>query len=66
MDIWKSVEGYDYQDDIFGRTGNQAQYNVNVSGGSKQIKYNVSYAHNDEKSIMALIKTTLMQKLMLN
>ena len=52
MDIWKSVEGYDFQDDIFGRTGNQAQYNVNVSGGSKQIKYNVSYAHNDEKSIM--------------
>ena len=52
MDIWKSVEGYDYQDDIFGRTGNQAQYNVNVSGGSKQVKYNVSYAHNDEKSIM--------------
>ncbi|WP_418214550.1 SusC/RagA family TonB-linked outer membrane protein [Bacteroides difficilis] len=52
LDIWKSVEGTDYQDEIFGRTGNQAQYNVNVSGGSKQFKYNVSYAHNDEKSIM--------------
>ncbi len=52
MDIWRSVDGYDYQDEIFGRTGNQTQYNVNVSGGSKQVKYNVSYAHNDEKSIM--------------
>lgn len=52
LDIWKSVEGTDFQDEIFGRTGNQTQYNVNVSGGSKQIKYNVSYAHNDEKSIM--------------
>ena len=52
LDIWKSVEGDDFQDEIFGRTGNQTQYNVNVSGGSKQVKYNVSYAHNDEKSIM--------------
>ena len=52
MDIWKTMEGTDYQDEIFGRTGNQAQYNLNVSGGSKQLKYNISYAHNDEKSIM--------------
>lgn len=52
LDLWKSMPGTDYQDEIFGRTGNQAQYNVNVSGGSKQVKYNVSYAHNDEKSIM--------------
>ena len=52
LDIWKSVEGTDYQDEIFGRTGNQTQYNVNVSGGSKQLKFNVGYAHNDEKSIM--------------
>ena len=52
LDIWKSVEGTDYQDEIFGRTGHQTQYNVNVSGGSKQIKFNVGFAHNDEKSIM--------------
>lgn len=52
MDIWKSVEGYDWQDEIFGRSGNQTQYNANVSGGTKQLKYNVSYSHNDEKSIM--------------
>jgi len=52
LDIWKSVEGTDYQDEVFGRTGVQKQYNVNVSGGSKDIKYNVSFAHNDEKSIM--------------
>ena len=52
LDIWKSVEGTDFQDVIFGRTGQQKQYNVNVSGGTKDIKYNVSFAHNDEKSIM--------------
>lgn len=52
LDIWRSVKGNDYQDEIFGRTGHQTQYNVNVSGGTKEIKFNVSYAHNDEKSIM--------------
>ena len=34
LDIWRSVEGTDFQDEIFGRTGNQTQYNVNVSGGT--------------------------------
>ena len=52
LDIWRSVEGTDFQDEIFGRTGNQAQYNVNISGGTKDVKYSVSYAHNEEKSIM--------------
>lgn len=52
MDIWKSVEGNDWQDELFGRTGFQQQYNTNISGGSKDVKYNISYAHNDENSIM--------------
>lgn len=52
LEIWKSVEGTDYQDEIFGRTGNQTQYNVSVSGGTKEIKYSIGYSHNEEKSIM--------------
>ena len=52
MDIWRSINGTDYQDEMFGRTGNQQQYNINVSGGTKQMTYSVSYAHNEEKSIM--------------
>ena len=52
LDIWKSIEGRDYQDEVFGRTGNQKQYNVNVSGGTKDLKYNIGFSHNDEKSIM--------------
>ncbi len=52
LDIWKSVEGTDYQDEVFGRTGQQKQYNVNVSGGSKEVKFNVGFSHSDEKSIM--------------
>lgn len=52
LDIWRSVAGTDYQDVIFGRSGNQIQYNMNVSGGTKQLTYNVSYSHSDENSIM--------------
>ncbi len=52
LDIWKSVEGNDWQDEIFGNTGLQKQVNASVSGGSKDLKYSVSYAHNDEESIM--------------
>ncbi len=49
---YKNVAGNDFQDAIFGRTGVQKQYNANVSGGSKDFKFNVGISHNDEKSIM--------------
>lgn len=52
LEIYKSVEGANYQDEIFGRTGTQQQYNVSISGGSKQTKYSISYARNEETSIM--------------
>ena len=52
LEIWRSVEGRDYQDELFGRTGNQVQYNANISGGTKDMKYNISYAHSDENAIM--------------
>ena len=52
LDIWKSIQGTDYQDIVFGRTGHQDNYNVNVSGGTKELKFNVGFNHIDEKSIM--------------
>lgn len=52
LEIWKSVEGNDWQDQMFGRTGQQNMYNVNVSGGAKDLKYNIGYSHTDEESIM--------------
>lgn len=45
--IWKSInqiEGSNWQDQLFGRTGNQQQYNISVSGGTKSTKFNISYA----------------------
>ena len=52
LEIYKSIEGSNWQDQLFGRTGNQQQYNISVSGGTKSTKFNISYARNDEKSIM--------------
>ena len=52
LDIYKSMEGTDYQEELFGRTGIQQQYNLSVSGGTKETKYSVSMSRNDEKSIM--------------
>ena len=49
---WKGVAGTDYQDEIFGRTGFQQQYNVNVAGGSKILSYNVTYSHDGQDAIM--------------
>ena len=52
LDVWKSVDGNDWQDELFGRTGTQKMYNVNVSGGSKDVKFNLGFSHTDEESIM--------------
>ena len=52
MDIWKSIAGSNWQDELFGRTGLQQIYNLSVSGGSKETKFNVSYSRTDDKSIM--------------
>ncbi len=52
LGIYRSMKGRDYQDEIFGRTGNQLQYTANVSGGTKDTKFSVSYSRDDENSIM--------------
>lgn len=66
IEVWKSREGSDFQDQIFGRTGNQQMYNVNVTGGTKALQFNVAYAHNRENSIMygsGYVKNNLNAKL---
>lgn len=52
LNIYKSDKGTNWQDKVFGRTGNQQDYNLSVSGGSKSTKFNLSFTRSDEKSIM--------------
>jgi TonB-linked SusC/RagA family outer membrane protein len=52
IDIYKSKEGIDWQDQLYGNTGIQQNYNFGISGGEESIRYNLSYTHDDEDYIM--------------
>ena len=52
LDLYKDIEGNDWQDQTFGRTGNTFNHNININGGSENIKYAFSYAHMNDKAIM--------------
>ena len=52
LDQLKSMAGHNWQDEIFGRTGTQRNYDVSVNGGTKKLNFNVSFAHTDQDAIM--------------
>ena len=52
MDLYKGVEGNDWQDLAYGRIGHTFNHNININGGSENIKYAFSYAHMNDKAIM--------------
>lgn len=52
LDIYKSVVGRNWQDEVFGRTAMQSNYNMSINGGSKTLRYNLGLNRNDEESIM--------------
>lgn len=52
MPLYKDMKGTDWQEEIFGRTGTSRYNNLSVTGGSKDIKYNISLTRNDEEEIM--------------
>lgn len=51
MDLYKNVEGNDWQDLTYGRTGHTFNHNLNITGGTDNIKYAFSYAHMNDKAI---------------
>ena len=52
MDLYRGVEGNDWQDLAYGRTGHTFNHNLNINGGSDNMKYAFSYAHMNDKAIM--------------
>jgi len=52
FDLYKKMQGTDWQDKMFGRTGTSKYHNLAFSGGSKSFKYNISLTQNDEKEVM--------------
>ena len=51
MDLYKNIETNDWQDIVYGRTGHTFNQNVNINGGTENIKYVFSYAHMNDKAI---------------
>ncbi|MCC8174361.1 MAG: SusC/RagA family TonB-linked outer membrane protein [Odoribacter sp.] len=52
LNIYRSIKGTDWQDEVFGRHALQQNYNVSISGGTKASRYNLSLTHTDEDNIM--------------
>ena len=51
--IYRSVEGTNWQDKVYGNTGFKQSYNVGITGGTDAtLRYNLSYTRDDEKYIM--------------
>ena len=52
MDLYDTVDGNDWQDLVFGRTGQVFNHNVSLSGGTEKFSYVFNYAHVNDKAIM--------------
>lgn len=52
MDLFQQTAGNNWQDQIYGRTGNTFNHNLSMNGGSDKFKYAFSYAHLKDKAIM--------------
>ncbi|WP_026473567.1 SusC/RagA family TonB-linked outer membrane protein [Alkaliflexus imshenetskii] len=52
LEIYKSIRGTNWQDEVFGRTATVQNYNASISGGGDNTRYNLSLSRADEESIM--------------
>lgn len=52
VDLYDTAPTNDWQDQVFGRTGNTFNHNLTISGGSDKTKFNMGYAHMNDKAIM--------------
>ncbi|WP_342332713.1 TonB-dependent receptor [Pedobacter sp. FW305-3-2-15-E-R2A2] len=51
---YASTPADDWQDRVFGRTGNTFNQNLNISGGGEKTKYSISHSFVKDKAIMQL------------
>ena len=52
INIYKSMQGNNWQQKLFDRTGVKQNYNLSVSGSEGSLNYYISYTRDDEKYIM--------------
>ncbi|MCA5004001.1 TonB-dependent receptor [Sphingobacterium sp. WQ 366] len=54
IDLYANVQANDWQDIIFGRTGNTYNQNISFNGGSEKTKFSVSHSFVKDKAIMQM------------
>lgn len=52
IDLYQGLTGNDWQDQIYGRTGEVFSHNLGITGGADKFRYSFSYAHLNDKAIM--------------
>lgn len=52
IDLYNGIQGNDWVEQVFGRTGSTFNHNLSISGGSDKAKWTAGYAHIDDKAIM--------------
>ena len=52
IDLYRQMEGIDWQDRVFGRMGKSGFHNLAFSGGQRGTRYNISLTRNDDEEIM--------------
>ncbi len=66
LELWKNIEGVDWEDEIMGSHPFSHMYNVTMSGGNEKMKANVSLTHNDQQGILkgsGVVRTNMNLKL---
>ena len=52
INLYNYVNGTDWQDKTFGRTGTSQSHSLDISGGNKWLVYDATYNHLQDKAIM--------------
>ncbi len=52
FDLYKKIEGKDWQEEIMGSNPISYMYNATISGGNETLKFNTSVTHHDEEGIL--------------
>ncbi|HBL75527.1 MAG TPA: SusC/RagA family protein [Prolixibacteraceae bacterium] len=52
IDMFVGQSGNNWQEQVYGRTGEVFNHDLSIRGGTKKLMYSVNYAHVDERAIM--------------
>ena len=66
LDLYKNIEGTDWEDEIMGSHPWSHTYNITISGGNEKLRSNVSMTHSDQSGIISgsgVVRTNLNAKI---